>query len=438
MPGAAEAAREATERVLERALTTGYTATQRSAGRKAVAPELAGPGGRRFTPRPVKQRGRSGTADSEFNRKHKRTAKGRVGGGEFAHESPEERSSNQQQQKRLKAAGMYNGKIDGIAGPKTTAAVKAFQAKYGLEESGKLDERTRLTLENPPPRTAADLRREDQQRASKTGSGRSSSSSGRRSGKARRSGSQVRLDTKDPAAVKAFQREHGLEVDGVVGPKTRKAMRESGAKAGKERRGGSERRTSTSDRRSGARPARSGGVLREGAGMDRKRGDGGVKQLQTALEDLGYDLGEPGADGKFGPITKRAIEEFQRDFGLNADGVVGRHTRRLLNMISGRAHGKRGKDNAPLSLDEEALSVSQAGRAAAESALLVMEAKDHKPCTQAEREELRARHGKAAEGVSLKRDNGGLFVHTHRTRSKSYPTVAAIPKTVVKFVEATG
>ncbi len=39
-------------------------------------------------------------------------------------------------QKKLKKWGYYTGNIDGINGPKTIAAVKAFQKKYGLTQDG--------------------------------------------------------------------------------------------------------------------------------------------------------------------------------------------------------------------------------------------------------------------------------------------------------------
>ena len=39
-------------------------------------------------------------------------------------------------QKRLKKWGYYTGSVDGINGPKTKAAVKAFQKRYGLTQDG--------------------------------------------------------------------------------------------------------------------------------------------------------------------------------------------------------------------------------------------------------------------------------------------------------------
>lgn len=58
--------------------------------------------------------------------------------------------------------------------------------------------------------------------------------------------------------------------------------------------------------------------------------------------------------------------------------------------------------------------------------------------TTKDRDLLRSKHGEKAHGVSLKKDAKGYFVHTHRARSKSYPTVDDIPKDDVDFIESTG
>jgi peptidoglycan hydrolase-like protein with peptidoglycan-binding domain len=48
------------------------------------------------------------------------------------------------------------------------------------------------------------------------------------------------------------------------------------------------------------------------------------KEIQTALKNAGY---YPGAiDGKVGPKTKQAVEEFQKANGLQVDGKVGPKT----------------------------------------------------------------------------------------------------------------
>ena len=48
-----------------------------------------------------------------------------------------------------------------------------------------------------------------------------------------------------------------------------------------------------------------------------------VTLLQTKLIQLGYDLSPYGADSKFGNKTMTAVQSFQRDHGLDPDGVVG-------------------------------------------------------------------------------------------------------------------
>ncbi|MFL8018058.1 XVIPCD domain-containing protein [Xanthomonas vasicola] len=60
-----------------------------------------------------------------------------------------------------------------------------------------------------------------------------------------------------------------------------------------------------------------------------------VKQLQGQLAQLGYH-GRDGKplhpDGDFGGNTKHAVEQFQREHGLQVDGVVGRQTQAALGQ----------------------------------------------------------------------------------------------------------
>lgn len=46
-----------------------------------------------------------------------------------------------------------------------------------------------------------------------------------------------------------------------------------------------------------------------------------VRQLQVALEGLGYDVGA--VDGEFGPKTEAAVKKFQGDQEIDVDGIVG-------------------------------------------------------------------------------------------------------------------
>ena len=53
-----------------------------------------------------------------------------------------------------------------------------------------------------------------------------------------------------------------------------------------------------------------------------------VKQIQNLLQYLGYYNGFP--DGDFGPLSRQAVTDFQRAFGLTADGDPGPETQKAL------------------------------------------------------------------------------------------------------------
>lgn len=67
-----------------------------------------------------------------------------------------------------------------------------------------------------------------------------------------------------------------------------------------------------------------------------KYGDSGsrVTELQTALVKLGYNTN--GVDGRFGAGTQRAVISFQKDNGLEADGLAGTKT---LELLYAKANG---------------------------------------------------------------------------------------------------
>jgi len=66
----------------------------------------------------------------------------------------------------------------------------------------------------------------------------------------------------------------------------------------------------------------------EGAGGATYRTPSGFElpsaEIQRALKNAGYYNGS--VDGKIGPQTREAVKAFQRDHGLEPDGVVGRRT----------------------------------------------------------------------------------------------------------------
>lgn len=99
------------------------------------------------------------------------------------------------------------------------------------------------------------------------------------------------------SAVRGFQRDNGLSVDGVVGPDTWAAL---GVQ------------TSSHHKRQA-----DVAYLEHGS-----RGDA-VRVLQAALVGAGYELD---VDGVFGDDTDAAVRAFQEEYELDADGVVGPNT----------------------------------------------------------------------------------------------------------------
>lgn len=63
--------------------------------------------------------------------------------------------------------------------------------------------------------------------------------------------------------------------------------------------------------------------------MRNSRGEA-VRALQQQLIGMGYDCGEAGADGEFGPATEKAVKKYQSSSGLPADGVAGIATRKAM------------------------------------------------------------------------------------------------------------
>jgi N-acetylmuramoyl-L-alanine amidase len=61
-----------------------------------------------------------------------------------------------------------------------------------------------------------------------------------------------------------------------------------------------------------------------------------VTYVQSMLKKLGYF--ETETTGYFGPITENAVEQFQKDFGLKVDGVVGSNTANMISNVDMMAH----------------------------------------------------------------------------------------------------
>ena len=56
--------------------------------------------------------------------------------------------------------------------------------------------------------------------------------------------------------------------------------------------------------------------------------------VQQILQRLGYDIGSYGVDGKYGKCTEKAVKQFQADYCLVVDGIVGPKTWTMLEKYN--------------------------------------------------------------------------------------------------------
>jgi N-acetylmuramoyl-L-alanine amidase len=124
------------------------------------------------------------------------------------------------------------------------------------------------------------------------------------------SSSDAGFDDRVELAVRTFQQERGLTVDGVVGPLTFRRLDEARWRLG--------------DR-----------ILTHLPGRLMVGDD--VYTLQGRLLDLGFKVGR--VDGYFGSETEAGVREFQRNFGIPPDGTCGPATLKALTRLSPMVKG---------------------------------------------------------------------------------------------------
>lgn len=121
---------------------------------------------------------------------------------------------------------------------------------------------------------------------------------------------EAAFDRATDSAIRQFQQERGLIVDGIVGPATLRSLTDARWRLG--------------DRTLAYT-------------LSSKMTGDDVIALQFRLAEMGYNTGRP--DGTFGPLTDASVRGFQRDRGLPDDGVFGADTYRELNRFGPRVTG---------------------------------------------------------------------------------------------------
>jgi hypothetical protein len=109
------------------------------------------------------------------------------------------------------------------------------------------------------------------------------------------------------AAVRRFQADSGLVVDGAVGPRTLRKLR--------------------------SRIRQEERLLARGSGFRSSGGSERVREVQRKLNRLGHGAGA--VDGLFGPVTDAAVRRFQNERALVVDGLVGPRTLAALGSTRG-------------------------------------------------------------------------------------------------------
>ena len=249
-------------------------------------------------------------------------------------------------QRRLKELGYYKGRVDGKFGYQSVQALKAFQEDNGLKADGMAGKSTYdlLFSENVLAKGATPTPVPE---ATPAPGYEESGIPAEASYETLRRGTmsaevammqQALIDlgylTGEPdgnygsateRAVRAFQKNNGMNDDGTAGSATLSLMYSIDAVAASA--GTAEATPAPKDgtdkkAAAAATPAPADGNLRQGSSGSE------VKELQEQLIRLGYLTGK--ADGKFGAKTYEALVAFQRANRLTADGVAGPKTLKKL------------------------------------------------------------------------------------------------------------
>ena len=230
----------------------------------------------------------------------------------------------QLQQALVNRGLQVDGGVDGIFGPGTEAALKQFQAKNGLSQTGTVDSATAIALGLE----------------ASTVLGLTQGASGTKvvelqnkliaAGHRPAGGADGIFGPATATALKAFQKAKGLSQSGSVDASTAAALAAVSGGAAAE-----------PAAEPAAQPAAGSSSV---AGLKiRSRGDA-VKQLQQGLMNLGFTV-VGGADGIYGVLTANAVKSFQNANGLATSGSVDDATAKAFTSATSGGGNDGGSDD---------------------------------------------------------------------------------------------
>lgn len=233
-------------------------------------------------------------------------------------------------QEALKELGFYSGSLDGSFGVSTLAAVKAFQKKNGIKQDGiaspevlklifegkpKNARGSSVSVKVLPPIAGYEMRLNDvgdavtQLQTQLKTLGYFNGTFGRT------------YNSETQKAVRKFQQEHNLYVDGIAGEKTQRLLNALTTKP-------TPAPTSGSVTLPTLRPTYTPITAANVIVMQNGTRGLAVKRLQERLMELGYYTCS--ADAVYDSDDIAAVREFQRKNGLKIDGIAGLETQTLL------------------------------------------------------------------------------------------------------------
>lgn len=215
------------------------------------------------------------------------------------------------QQALIDAGVRVYGGADGVYGTHTVTAVKEFQAKHGIAQSGKVDRDTANALASRNPGGGTDTASIVGLKAGALGNTvKQLQQSLLDAGVTVRGGADGIFGPATAEALRTFQTSQGLPATGVVDQATATALANPTAPG---------------------TPAAPGSA--DGYAVYGERG-ARVVDLQKALLNAGISF-VGGADGAFGSATAGAIMSFQRQNGLTVSGKIDAATAKALGLTAG-------------------------------------------------------------------------------------------------------